>query len=227
MPACLLLLTGLLVLVAVPAAAEEEMRLVDRIVAVVNEEPILHSDLERVLALRQVELREGESEAGLRRRALEGLIEQRLRFQEVDRYGFQHVPVVALDDQVEALEYRFGGREQLHRRLAELGMTEEGLRQLLARQLQVMIYVDELLGARVFVGLEEIQRHYELELVPRLEAAGEEVPALETVREQIREVLRQQRLNEELALWTDGLRRRADVLDHLDRPDRPLPPPAR
>jgi hypothetical protein len=89
----------------------------------------------------------------------------------------------------------------------------------------VLVYVDELLGARVFVGLEEIQRYYEGQLVPQLETAGEPVPPLERVREQIREVLRQQRLNEELVRWTDELRRRADVVDLLDRPERPLPPP--
>lgn len=205
-------------------AAEEELRLVDRIVAVVNDEPLLLSDLERVLSLGLVEPREGETEAALRRRALNELVEQRLRFQEVDRYGFQEVPVAALEEQMEALKEHFGGEEALARRLVELGMTEEALRQLLARQLQVLIYVDELLGARVFVGLEEIQRYYQQDLVPRLEAAGEDVPLLETVREGIREVIRQQRLNEELAGWTEGLRRRADVVDHLERPERGLPP---
>jgi hypothetical protein len=208
-----------------PASAmEQERRLVDRVVAVVNEEPILLSDLERVLALEWVQPLEGESDTDLRRRALAELIEQRLRFQEVDRYGFQEIPVAALEEQVAALRERFGSAEVLDRRLADLGMNEESLRHLLARQLQVLIYVEELLGARVFVGLEEIQRYYEQDLVPRLEESGEEAPPLEAVRESIREVLRQQRLNEELARWTEGLRRRADVVDHLDRPERELPP---
>jgi hypothetical protein len=205
--------------------AEGPAWLVDRIVAVVDDQPILLSDLERVLALGMVRPGQGESEQALRRRALDQLIEQRLRFHEVDRYGFQQIPGEALEGQLSALRERFGGEEGLRRRLLELGMSEESLLDLLRRQLQVLVYVDELLGARVFVGLEEIQRYYEGQLVPQLETAGEPVPPLERVREQIREVLRQQRLNEELVRWTDELRRRADVVDLLDRPERPLPPP--
>ena len=103
-------------------------------------------------------------------------------------------------------------------------MTGEGLEQLVAQQLQVLIYVDELLGARVFVGLEEIEAHYQRVLAPELRRTGQPVPPLDDVREQIREVLREQRLNEELAGWTAELRRKADVQDYFDRPDRPLPP---
>ena len=65
-------------------------------------------------------------------------------------------------------------------------------------------------------------------LAPRLRREGEPVPPIEEVREEIREVLRQERLNEELARWTAELRREADVRDHLDAPvdvtQRPLPP---
>jgi hypothetical protein len=50
------------------------------------------------------------------------------------------------------------------------------------------------------------------------------VPPVEDVREQIREVLRQQRLNDELRRWTTELRSRADVEDFFDRPQRALPP---
>ncbi len=44
------------------------------------------------------------------------------------------------------------------------------------------------------------------------------------MREEIREVLRQQRLNEEIERWTRELELRADIQRHLD--DRPadLPP---
>jgi len=37
------------------------------------------------------------------------------------------------------------------------------------------------------------------------------------VREKIREVLREQRLNEEIERWTEELRREADIEDYFDR----------
>jgi peptidyl-prolyl cis-trans isomerase SurA len=210
-----------------PAPAGAAPRLADRIVAVVNGDPILQSDVERTLALGLVERRADETPQQLRRRVLDGLVEQRLRVHEVERYGFEQVPVEMIAEQIDAIRARFPSEEAFRRRLADLGLQLAGLEQLVAQQLQVMVYVDELLGARVFVGVEEIEAHYERVLAPRLRREGRPVPPIEEVREEIREVLRQERLNEELARWTAELRREADVRDHLDAPvdvtQRPLP----
>ena len=207
-----------------PLASPAAPRLADRIVAVVDDDPILESDIERAIALGLVERRAEETPEQLRRRVLDGLIEQRLRVHEVERYGFEQVPVELIREQVDHIRGRFPSEEAFRRRLADLGLQLSGLEQLVAQQLQVMIYVDELLGARVFIGLEEIEAHYQRVLAPQLRAEGRPVPPVEEVRESIREVLRQQRLNEELARWTTDLRRDADVRDHLERPERPLPP---
>ena len=211
-----------------PAPAGAAPRLADRIVAVVDGDPILQSDVERTLALGLVERRAGETPQQLRRRVLDGLVEQRLRVHEVERYGFDQVPVEMIAEQIDAIRARFPSEEAFRRGLADLGLQLAGLEQLVAQQLQVMVYVDELLGARVFVGVEEIEAHYERVLAPRLRREGKPVPPVEEVREEIREVLRQERLNEELARWTAELRREADVRDHLDTPvdvtQRPLPP---
>jgi len=196
----------------------------DRIVAVVDGDPILDSDIDRALVLSGVARAAGESEREQRRAVLDRLVEERLRIHEVERYGFEQVPVELIGKQVEAIRARFPSEEAFRRRLQELGMQIEGLEQLVAQQLQVLVYVDELLGARVFVGLEEIEAYYQRTLVPQLQAGGKPVTPLDDVREQIREVLRQQRLNEELVRWTTELRRRADVEDSFDRPQRELPP---
>jgi len=195
---------------------------------VVDGDPILQSDIDRTLALGLVDRRAGETAQQLHRRVLDGLVEQRLRVHEVERYGFEQVPVEMIAEQIDAIRARFPSEEAFRRRLADLGLQLAGLEQLVAQQLQVMVYVDELLGARVFVGVEEIEAHYERVLAPRLRSEGRPVPPIEEVREEIREVLRQERLNEELARWTVELRREADVRDHLDAPldaaQRPLPP---
>jgi hypothetical protein len=209
----------------VPATAQPlGAALRDRVVAVVDGDPLLESDLDRAIVLGGAPRPAGENERERRRRVLDGLIEERLRFHEVERYGFEQVPVEMIAKQVEAIRARFPSEDAFRQRLQQLGMPLSGLEQLVARQLQVMVYVDELLGARVFVGLEEIEAYYQRTLVPRLRAEGKPAPPLDEVREQIREVLRQQRLNEELQHWTTELRRRADVEDYFDRPQRELPP---
>jgi peptidyl-prolyl cis-trans isomerase SurA len=206
------------------AAQPADASLRDRIVAVVDGDPILQSDVDRAMVLAGIARGNGAGEGEQRRKVLDGLVEERLRIHEVERYGFEQVPVEMIGKQVEAIRTKLGSDEELRRRLQALGMTMEGLEQLVAQQLQVLVYVDELLGARVFVGLEEIEAYYQRTLAPQLRAEGKPVPPLDEVREQIREVLRQQRLNEELQRWTAELRRRADVQDYFDRPQRALPP---
>lgn len=78
-------LLALATLTAGAAAGQEEP--VDRVLAVVDEETILASDVEQVIALGLVERQEEESEEAFRQRALQELIEQKLRFHEIDRYG--------------------------------------------------------------------------------------------------------------------------------------------
>ncbi|KAB2963700.1 MAG: hypothetical protein F9K16_06100 [Thermoanaerobaculia bacterium] len=215
----------LLVLLFCPSrTAAEGPVLVERVVAVVDEDPLLLSDVERVLGLRLVARQPEESDAALRRRVLDGLIEQRLRLHEIGRFGFEDAPLEEVDRQFAALRERFPDEAGFAAELARLGLDEDGVRQLLARQLAVLGYVEERLGPRVFVGVEEIRRHYDEVLRPELEAAGAAVPPLEEVREQIRAVLREGRLNEEIERWTAELRREADVVDLLDAPQRPLPP---
>lgn len=201
--------------------------LVDRVVAVVDEDPILDSDIERVVRLGLVPAVAGENVAGQRRRALDLAIEQKLRLHEVDRFGFEETPLVELDRQMEETRARFPSEEVYRAELARLGLDESSLRQLLARQLSVLAYVEERLGPRVFVSVDDIGRYYNEELVPELRRTGVaegEIPALETVRESIRAVLRERRLNEEIDRWTADLRSKADVVDYLDREPRPLPP---
>jgi hypothetical protein len=217
----LLLATSL----ALPARTGAEPTTVDRLLASVDEDPILLSDLERALELGLVEgARSEESPTALHRRLLEELIDQRLRFHEVDRYGLSQIDVEAIRQATEQIRSRFADEATYQAHLAVLGLNEDAVTQLVARQLAVWAYVDTRLAARVLVGLEEIRGYYEGELVPKLEVDGAPVPPLEEVRETIRELLRQRRLNEELARWTDELEAKADVVRYSLEPARPLPP---
>lgn len=225
-PAVLALLLSLSCLAAgaQPAPAQKNV-LRDRVLAVVDDDPILASDVDRVLKLGLMAPNPGEADAPFRRRVLNSLIEERLRFHEIDRYGFEQVPVEEIEAQVARIRQSFPGDEAFRQALKEVGLDLKGLRQLVARQLLVLAYVDERLGARVFVSLDEISKHYRNVLAPEVQRQGETPPPFEDVREQIREVLKQQKLNQELENWTEELRQQADIVVHADSPDqKPLPP---
>lgn len=228
-PACALALSSLLLLAPSAASRSQEspapdLELRDRILAVVDEDPILSSDVDRAITLGLVERREDEGERAFRRRVLESLIDQRVRLHEVSRFGIEQVPVEEIEAQVEAIRERFGSDEELRERLAEVGLDLPALRQLVARQLSVWIYFEEFLGPRIFVSLEDIRRYYEGTLVPELEARGARVPPIEEVREEIRQLVKERRLNEAIEERTEELRREADVLTFFDSEHEGLPP---
>ncbi len=187
------------------------LTLVDRTVAVVDEDPILESDLARAIGLGLVEPKPNESEQALRRRVLDELIEQRLRSHEIDDLGTPQVAVDEIERQVGAIRDRFPDDASFEARLEELGMGVASLRQLIARQLAVLAYIEDRLGARVFVGLDEIRAYYQDSLVPELTRRGEVAPPIEEVREEIRAVLREKKLNAEIDRWSEQLRREADI----------------
>ncbi len=194
-----------------------QTQLEDAIVATVNEAPILVSDVERAIALGLAQPTADEDATAFRQRVLQELIDDRLRLQEVERFGFEELPLAAIETEFERIRGRFDSGEAFRRHLRQLDLDEDALRQLVTRQLLVLIYVEERLGPRVFVDADDIRTYYRSVLTPQLEAAGAEVPQLNDVRGQIREVLRQQRLNEEIRDWTQELRLGAAVQTFQDR----------
>ena len=207
-----------------PAVPPGENVLRDRIVAVVDEDPILQSDLDRLIALGLAQPQPGEDEPAFRRRALDQMIDNRLRLHEIDRFGLEQVPVDEIEARVARIRQGFPDEPAFLDTLRRVGLTMTTLRQLVARQLVVMTYVNKRLGPRVFVDAQDIQQYYQGTLVPEMRRRGQPVPPLEDVREEIRKVLREQRLNAEIRRWTAELHRDADIAVYLDPPQQPLPP---
>lgn len=210
-------------LLAAPLVGQE-LTLVDRVLAVVDDDPILASEVERELALGRVERRPEESDAELHRRTLDLLIDERVRRHEVQRFGRADVPVAEIERQVEIIRGRFAAGATFAEELAARGLDEAGLRQLVARQLATENYFREILGPRVQVDRDDIQLYYDNTLVPELQARGQPAPPVEEVREEIRALLRAQRLNREIELATEELRNAADIVDFLAEEHRGLPP---
>ncbi len=209
-----------------PPAASAPATLRDRVLAVVDEDPVLASDVERAIRLGLEQPQPGETDERFRRRVLDALIDQRLQFHEIDRFNFEQVPVDEIQKRVADIRSRFPDEAAFQKALKEVGLDPKALRQLVARQLLVLTYVDERLGARVFVGPDELNRYYREVLTPEMQKRGQQPPPLEDVREDIRETLKQQKMTQEMAKWTQDLRTKADVAIYslAQQANQPLPP---
>ncbi len=216
-----------LVLLAFAAGlAAQEAVLVDRIVAVVDEEAIFLSDVEQAIALGQLVPRQGEGLEELRRRVVDRIVDQRLQLHEVERFDAGQVSIEEVEGQVAAIRARFEDDRSWQSWLAGLGLDKEGVRHLVRRQLRVLAYVEERLGPRVFVDLDDVRSYYAGELTAEMERRGEPLPPIAEVREAIRALLRERRLNEKIEAWVEELRLKADVVDYLKRSPGELPPVA-
>lgn len=222
----LLLICTLLISTASPALAQAStgagLVLLDRIVAVVDDDPIFYSDLLRARALGD---KPGSTTEDLRP-WLDELVQERLRAHDIDRYGVPPATPAAIEAQLAKLETSRGGAAALDAELAALGARRDDLRRRIGLQLRILTYIDERLAPRVFVDDAEVFTYYESELRSRLLAAGQETPPLDQVQNEIRLVLREQKLNQEAAKWTESLGRRARLIDLLESPARTdeLPP---
>ncbi|HEY0514997.1 MAG TPA: hypothetical protein VGH73_24090, partial [Thermoanaerobaculia bacterium] len=68
-------------------------------------------------------------------------------------------------------------------------------------------------------------RYYREVLVPEMKRRGQPAPPVEDVRDDIRETLKQQKMTQEIASWTQELRNKADIVVYPAQPgNQPLPP---
>lgn len=198
-------------------SVEAQRELVDRIVAVVDDDPILTSDLDRAIGLGLAARSAGETDDVFRRRVLDVMIDERLRAHEVDRFGFTEISLAEVDEALQRLKGRFGSDAAFEKQRQGMGLEVDDVRQIVARQVMVLTYVDERLGPRVFVSLDDIRAYYDDVLTKEMARRGRPLPPLGDVREEIRNVLREQRLNEEILRWTRELRLEADIEDYFER----------
>ena len=90
-------------------------------------------------------------------------------------------------------------------------MTESTLRDLIRRELTVWRFVQTRFEPFIIVMPAQIQKYYDEILVPELAQTGAPLPALELVREQIREILILEKTNQEMDRWVKNMRGKAQV----------------
>jgi peptidyl-prolyl cis-trans isomerase SurA len=158
------LLLGLLS--AVPAAGAE---LVDRIVAVVNDEVISLYELDQFVGpyIEQVQNSQYPSDVEqrlvfeVRQKVLNQLIDQALTDQELERQGI-NVGEPEIDAAIERVkESRYLTDEQLRRSLEEQGITYEAYREQIKKQILRARLVNREIKSKIVITDEDVRRYYE------------------------------------------------------------------
>ena len=193
-----------LLLIVASGGAFAEAELVERIVAIIDREVIMLSEAEQAMWL--VELRT-DDDVSLRD-VVERLIEARLIEHEVARFTDAPVPDERVEEQLARVRSRFPSEEALDTMLSSSGLSEEELRSDVRRQLTVNRYLERRFRALTHVADDDIQNYFSEKVLPEL--ADEREPTLEEI-DQIRRILEEQRFNERVDQWIDGLKKRSRI----------------
>ncbi len=170
------------------SAPAPKAELLERVVAVVDDRPLLLSDVRALAKVRGLDPGE----------ALREAIDERLMYAEASRAAQAEVVPAQESAALAALLQKTPALRS--------EVPEADLRRLVHRQIAILRYVEYRFRPQVRVSDDDVRRAWEREEVGQ--PAG---PALEDALETIRKRLEQQMVDEKIESWIKDLRARADV----------------
>lgn len=125
---------------------------------------------------------------------------------------FPHPTAAEVTREFQALVKEFPSREQFQARLAQIGLTQDQVRQVLERQLYYARFLSYKFHAATQVTASQIQAYYQREFIPELQKRHLAAPPLTQVDAQIRQLLTQEQINEKAAQWLEEAKARLRII---------------
>ena len=222
---------------ALPAPADRVV--LDRVVAVVNNQAILASDIDDEMRLSILDPVRGGLSTLTRPAALEqliarALIQQQLRQQDVEASAPQQSEVDArlaeIRKEVPAcVRANCAADVGWKEFLTAHNLTQERVETYLRYRLEILSFIELRFRQGISISPDQIAGYYRDTLLPQY-SKGESIPPLDEVAARIQEILLQQQVNAMFEDWLNNLRKQGDieVLDPSLEPPaaKPLPPPS-
>ena len=186
------------------SAPPQSARVVDRIVARIEGDIILQSQVRELGAFQQ--LIEGHAEGD--DKLLDELIQQWVVETEATASHFPQPAQSEVDGELTHVRENFARSEEYASRLNELGLSAAQVRQLLSRQIYVVRYLDYKFRPSVQIEPADIDTYFKTELLPELAKNNQPAPERAAVEEQIRELLIQRGISNLTVKWLDDTKSR-------------------
>ena len=203
--ALLLTLGTSLAAVCVHSVAAQEV--IDRIVARVESDVILLSDVRNLQRYQLLVDGKQESDA----LALDRLIDQWIVRSEADASRFPQPSDPEIDRGLQRLRDSFDSPQEYEARKKSSGLTDVEIRSMMASQLYLSNYLDSRFRPSARIDEKQIEDFYNSALVPRANARGQQPPTLDSSREAIQEALTQTAITEQANEWLKESRSRLHI----------------
>jgi hypothetical protein len=187
-------------------------QVIDRIVARVENDVILMSDI-RQLAEYQVFV-DGKAESD--EQILERLIDQWIVRTEAAAARFPQPSDQDVERSLARLKRSFSDSDSFEERKKQSGLTDEEILRQLKSQLYLSNYLDSRFRASIQIDDNAIAEFYKDRVVPRAESRGQTPPTLEAAHDFIQEALVQRAINEQSDKWLKESRSRVRVENLLN-----------
>ncbi len=195
--------------------------ILDRVIAVINGDVILESDLEEELHYAVLQPYSVPSGQNKRERALQRLINRTLILQQIRDMNLQGVQPKESDVEQRVAEMR----KQLPACVHYHCQTEEGWQSFLRdnhftaaevkdhwrQRLAILSFIEERFRSGIQIPKEDIGKYYQQIFIPQFAKERARPPALDSISSRIEEILLQQKVNELLQDWLKSLRQRGGV----------------
>ncbi len=191
------------------ACAQE---VVDRIVARVDNDIILLSDMRELARYQNFVDDKSESDSQI----LDRLVDQWIVRSEAKAALFPQPSDEEVQRSLARLKRLFSSPEEYEERKKQAGLTDEDIMRMQRSQLYLSNYLDSRFRASIQVDEKDIKDFYKTRVIPRAEARGQAPPTLDAARGYIQEVLVQRAINEQSNRWLKESRARLRVEILLD-----------
>ena len=193
--------------------------LIDRVVAVVNGEVILESDVDeerRLVAFQPVTDPDGMFK---RDKAIERLIDRRLLLQQAALQPHKSTTDAAVASEIATLRQAIPACRAARCEtdagwtyyMAEQGITEAELESYLRDRMEALAFVELRFRSGARISAAEIKTYYEQSMLPEYERRHVKPPSLESLSDRIQAVLLEQRVSGLLSDWLKSLRAQGTV----------------
>jgi hypothetical protein len=203
------LLVAIPVVMGMRIAAQE---VVDRIVARVENDVILLSDVRALSRYQQFLDDKSESDAQI----LDRLLDQWIVRTEADVSRSPQPSEADIDRSLDRIRSSFASEQEYEARRKQAGLTEQNVRAMVSSQLYLSNYLDSRFRPAVHVDPKEVEEFYQNAIVPRAKARGQEPPSLDVARDSIQEALVQNGINQQAERWLKESRLRLHVEKSLE-----------
>ena len=200
------------------AAASGAGVVLDRLVAVVNGDVILESDVDEERRFEELQPYRTVAES-TRAKIIERLVDRALILQQAELQPEDAVTEQDLDAQLATLRKDIPACKQYHcetdegwkKFLGDHGFTEGEFRARWRQRMQLLKFIEVRFRNGVRIKDDEIQSYYEKTMLPEYAKRNVTPPPLETIKKRIEEVLLQQQVGALLLDWLKSLRAQGSV----------------